>query len=204
VVHFKAVFLPVAFAALSLMVSGSPVAENNAITSPQDLPGTSGWKSISVSSIEGRSSSADNIVNPRDNHQLEKRVFTSPHMKRAFNVVVGNAISAATWVIDFTFYDNTGKPATLDYKLQSSAGLVTPDVDVPVLKRIYESANQFRGAADVKLVGTYAGKVFHIYFTGELFASAAAISWEYMIHEPIAYIDGVKTAISSWTFAEVN
>ncbi|RYC79399.1 hypothetical protein BFJ63_vAg17718 [Fusarium oxysporum f. sp. narcissi] len=185
------------------MVSGSPVAENNAITPRDDLPGTSGWKSTPVSLVEERSSPADAAVYARGDDGLEKRVFTSPHMKRAFKVVVANTISAATWVIDFSMKEVASSQVTLNYKLQSSQDITDGDVQVPSITKIYESENQFRGNAKIELLGKYAGKVIHIFFNGEVFGTNAEFVWQKMISEPVAYVNGVKTDISSWTFDKV-
>ncbi|KAG5744568.1 hypothetical protein H9Q70_012726 [Fusarium xylarioides] len=184
------------------MVSGSPVAVNNALTPRDPVPGTSEWKSTVVT-LEEPTSPTDPAIHARDEEALKKRVFTSPHMKRAFKVVLSNAISAATWVIDFSMKEVYSSQVTLNYKLQSSQGLVDADVEVPSITRIYESDSQFRGNAKVELLGKYAGKVVHIWFNGEVFGSGAEIIWQSMISEPVAYVNGVKTAIASWTFDQV-
>ncbi|KAF5662608.1 hypothetical protein FCIRC_11426 [Fusarium circinatum] len=181
------------------MASGSPIAGNDVIQPSDDLPGTSGWKSVSLS-LEERSSPADGAVIPRDEASLEKRVFTSPHMKRAFKLVIANTISAATWVIDFSMNEVASSQVTLNYKLQSSQGITQADVEVPSITRIYESENQFRCNAKMELLGKYAGKVVHIWFNGEVFGSGAEMVWQRMISEPVCYVNGVKTAIQSWTF----
>ena len=206
VVHFKTIFLPMALAALSTLVSGSPVVSTNALALRQ-----TGWKStIATGPVAARSipadAPADAIIVARDAqaHSLEKRVFTSPHMKRAFRVAISGTISAVNWVIDFTLKQEPSSQVTINYKLQSSLGLNSPDVDISSLTRITESANQFRGNAKIKLIGTYAGKVVHIFFNGEVFGSDAAMIWQSMISEPEAYINGVKTKIDSWTFEEVK
>lgn len=49
-------------------------------------------------------------------------MFTSPHMKRAFKVVVANTISSVTWVIDFYMREVAPSEVTLNYKLQFSHG----------------------------------------------------------------------------------
>lgn len=185
------------------MVAGSPVPENSAIASLDNLSGTSGWKTTSVDVFEERVSPADTVVHARDDDGLEKRVFTSPHMKRAFRVVVANTISAATWVIDFSMNEVPSSQVTLNYKLQSSQGISQADVEVPSLTRIYETENQFRGNAKIELLGNYAGKVVHIFFNGEVFGTNAEFIWQKMISEPVAYVNGVKTNILSWTFEQV-
>ncbi|KAF5661070.1 hypothetical protein FDENT_13598 [Fusarium denticulatum] len=201
-VQLKTFLLPLALVALSSTVSGSPIAGNDAIQPTDDLPGTSGWKSISLS-LEERISPADGAVLPRDEASLEKRVFTSPHMKRAFRAVIANTISAATWVIDFSIKEIASSQVTLNYKLQSSQGITQADVDVLSITRIYESDNQFRGNAKMELLGKYAGKVVHIWFNGEVFGSGAEMIWQRMISEPVCYVNGVKTEIKSWTFEQV-
>ncbi|RAR13024.1 hypothetical protein DDE83_003690 [Stemphylium lycopersici] len=153
-------------------------------------------------------SPADAIVAIRDDsdhpHDLEKRVFTSPHMKRAFRVAIANTISAITWVIDFTLKEEASSRVTINYKLQSTKGISAPDIEVPSITEIAQTSNQFRGNAKIKLIGTYAGKVVHIYFNGEVFGSDAAMIWQKMISEPVAYINGVQTPIDSWTFDETR
>ncbi|KAF5234954.1 hypothetical protein FANTH_11899 [Fusarium anthophilum] len=43
---------------------------------------------------------------------LEKRVFTSPHVRKAFKVVAGNMISAASWAFNF-WVEESASSATL-------------------------------------------------------------------------------------------
>lgn len=181
---------------------GSPVAVKDVTVSSGTQPDTSGWKYTSLSVIKEANSDTNGNIIARD-ISLDKRVFTSPHMKRAFRVVVANAISAATWVIDFTLNEASSSQVTINYKLQSSLGLESPSVEIPSLTKIYESDNQFRGNAKVELIGKYAGKVVHIYFNGEVFGSQAAMIWQKMISEPVCYVNGVQTAIKSWTFDQV-
>ncbi|KAF5632670.1 hypothetical protein F52700_6206 [Fusarium sp. NRRL 52700] len=200
-VQLKTFFLPLALVALSSMACGSPIAGNDAIQPTDDLPGTSGWKSISLS-LEERTSPADGPVLPRDEASLEKRVFTSPHMKRAFKVVVANTVTAGTWVIDFSMKE-VARQVTLFYKLQSSQFITQADVEVPSVLTIYESDNQFRGNAKIELLGKFADKVVQITFNGEVFGSGSALIWQKMISEPVALVNGVQTAIQSWTFDQV-
>ncbi|EFQ96378.1 hypothetical protein PTT_01492 [Pyrenophora teres f. teres 0-1] len=204
VVYFKTIFLHAALLILSSLGSASPVPQNNAVTPWVDISGTTVSKSITASLSEKRSAPVDTVNHLGDTQHVEKRVFTSPHMKRAFKVVVGNSISLASWVIDFSMKELASQTVNLNYKLQSTQGLTDTDVTIPYLKTITESDNQYRGNVRVKLVGNYAGKVIDIYFNGEIFGTSAALIWQSMIIEPIAYLDGVQTAISSWTFDQVS
>ncbi|CVL09366.1 uncharacterized protein FMAN_16279 [Fusarium mangiferae] len=59
----------------------------------------------------------------KDAASLEKRVFTSPHVRKAFKVVAGNMISAASWAFNFWVEeDYTGK-STLWYSGLTGGGV---------------------------------------------------------------------------------
>jgi hypothetical protein len=134
--------------------------------------------------------------------ELEKRVFTSPPMKRIFKVFIKGTISAVTWVIDLSLRETTF--ATLDWSLQSSQGLSNANMDVPWLHKVSASANQYRGTTNINLFGTYSGKSVVITFTGELFATAAETIWQSMTSPPVCTMDGVTTPIESWNFCLIN
>lgn len=203
-VNFKAVLLP-GLLGLSFLSSvfASPIAENLVTLTSQVVDENDGWKSVSLSPINERSAVAEFETNTAETG-FEKRVFTSPHMKRAFKTTIKGAISGIAWVIDFSMNEIASGQATLHYKLQSSSGLGTPDVEIASVTKIFESENQFRGNAKVELLGKYAGKVVHIFFNGEVFGTAAEMIWQQMLSEPVCYVNGVKTDMEGgWSFEPV-
>ncbi|KAF4979139.1 hypothetical protein FZEAL_4629 [Fusarium zealandicum] len=197
-VQLKALLLPLSL--FSWVASGSPVAEQTAGV-PTNVP-TTPWKHVMITGLEERSSLADAENFARD-VDLEKRVFTSPHMKRAFKVALANTISVASWVIDFHMQDVSSGHSSLQYKLQDSKGVKDADVEVPSVKRIYESDQQFRGNAEIQLLAKYADKVIEVVFHGEVFGTSAALIWQRMITPPVCKVNGQVVAIKSWTFDQV-
>jgi len=135
--------------------------------------------------------------------ELEKRAFTSPHMRRAFKVAIHGISSAVTWVIDLSLRETTF--ATIDWALESSQGMSNADAQVPTLHKVSASENQYRGTTKVDFTGTtYAGKSVVIHVTGEIFASAAEFIWQSMVSPPVCTIDGVSTPIESWNFCLID
>ncbi|CAE7196424.1 hypothetical protein PTNB85_05658 [Pyrenophora teres f. teres] len=205
VVQFKSFFLLVAVASLSLVAFASPVPDSDAVTFYDKLSGTFTWKSTPITPPKEHMSRADTIVYPRDNHHIEKRVFTSPNTKRAFKVVVKGIISAATWVVDFSLKEwrDSDFASELDYSLKSSPGLTDATVDIDTVTRLSQGKTFLQVNAHFVFEGNYAGKILRVVFNSDLYGSAEKMLHEWMINAPVATLDGVPTDILSWNFDEV-
>ncbi|KAK0127508.1 hypothetical protein ONS96_007043 [Cadophora gregata f. sp. sojae] len=188
-------------------VSASPIAQNSVIPNSEVIDENDGWQFVSASLIDERSALAK-VDTDTTETGLEKRVFTTPNMRRAFKVVLANAVNAASWVIDFSMkeiresgYDKV----SLSYTCESFTPkqLSNVNVDIPTLWQITKTQTQFRGNAHVILSGEYNGQEIKIEFHGEVFGSAAEIIWQSMITTPVAYVASVPVAIKSWSFYQV-
>ncbi|CBX92260.1 hypothetical protein LEMA_P049660.1 [Plenodomus lingam JN3] len=170
--------------------SSSPATKNNVNQPLDNISRRSEWKSVQISPVKEHSAkTADNTEN---NHNLEKRVFTSPHMKRTFTLALENTFYAMAWLIDFSFSDD-GEPH-FSYKLQSfnhedNPPKILADVVVPLITTSYNSANQYRGKANVELLCHLAKEYVHVYFSVEVFASGASFVIGKIIDYPTVYVN---------------
>lgn len=134
----------------------------------------------------------------RESNDLE--AYKSPDDKRTFVVAMASQIvTSAYWAFDLWLVQQRSS-ANLWRGGDVSSSLREISVTIPALRTIYNSENQFRGAADFVLKGAQDTVEVVINFTAEVFGSAAAFSIMQMINPPTCTIGGVSVPISSWSF----
>ncbi|KAM0075832.1 hypothetical protein ACKRZS_012094 [Fusarium odoratissimum] len=135
---------------------------------------------------------------------LEKRVFTSPHVRKAFKVVAGNMISAASWAFNFWLEeDYTGK-STLWYSGLTGGGVSSPKVGVEGATFIHKSDTELDVKVPFIVKGLYAGKEIIVHFVVRILSDAGETSVQYFYGRPTATIGGQNAPVSSWDFVNTK
>ncbi|CVL09062.1 uncharacterized protein FMAN_15409 [Fusarium mangiferae] len=140
----------------------------------------------------------------KDAASLEKRVFTSPHVRKAFKVVAGNMISAASWAFNFWVEeDYTGK-STLWYSGLTGGGVTSPKIGVEGATFIKKSGTELDIKVPFLVRGFYAGKEIVVHFIVRILSDAGETSVQYFYGRPTATIAGQNAPVSSWDFVNTK
>ncbi|KAF5611151.1 hypothetical protein F25303_14500 [Fusarium sp. NRRL 25303] len=140
----------------------------------------------------------------KDAASLEKRVFTSPHVRKAFKVVAGNMISAASWAFSFWVEeDYTGK-STIWYSGLTGGGVTSPKIGVEGATFIKKSGTELDIKVPFLVRGFYAGKEIIVHFIVRILSDAGETSVQYFYDRPTATIAGQNAPVSSWDFVDTK
>ncbi|WKT54433.1 hypothetical protein QSH57_005017 [Fusarium oxysporum f. sp. vasinfectum] len=138
------------------------------------------------------------------NASLEKRVFTSPHVRKAFKVVAGNMISAASWAFNFWVEeDHTGK-STIWYSGLTGSGVSNAKVGVEGATFITKSDTELDLKVPFIVKGLYAGKEIIVHFAVRILSDAGETSVRYFYDRPTATLGGKNAPVSSWDFVDTK
>ncbi|CVL05269.1 uncharacterized protein FMAN_10870 [Fusarium mangiferae] len=140
----------------------------------------------------------------KDTASLKKRVFTSPHVRKAFKVVAGNMISAASWAFNFWVEeDYTGK-STIWYSGLTGGGVTSPKIGVEGATFINKSGTELDIKVPFLVRGFYAGKEIVVHFIVRILSDAGETSVRYFYDRPTATIAGQNAPVSSWDFVDTK
>ncbi|KAK1705805.1 hypothetical protein BDP67DRAFT_494467 [Colletotrichum lupini] len=129
---------------------------------------------------------------------LEKRFFTSPHIRRIFKVVAGNMISAASWAFNFWVEeDYTGK-STVWYSGVTGEGVSTPKIGVEGATFLSKTGTELDLEVPFIVKGFYAGKELIVHFVVRILSDAGETSVQYFYDRPTATIAGQNASVTSW------
>ncbi|KAI3537968.1 hypothetical protein CSPX01_09765 [Colletotrichum filicis] len=135
---------------------------------------------------------------------LEKRVFTSPHVRKAFKAVAGNMISAASWAFNFWVEeDYTGK-STVWYSGVTGGGVSTPKIGVEGAAFISKIGIELDLKVPFIVKGFYAGKELVSHFVVRILSDAGETSVQYFYDRPTATIAGQNAPVTSWDFVNTK
>lgn len=129
---------------------------------------------------------------------LAKRVFSSPHVKKAFKVVAGNMISAASWTFNlWVTEDDTGK-GTIWYSDLRGGGVSSPHIGMEVGSYISKSDSEIDAKLQFVVNGIYAGKELVCHFVIRLLSDAGETAVQFFYDRPTATLGGTDATVSSW------
>ncbi|KAK1636324.1 hypothetical protein BDP81DRAFT_407039 [Colletotrichum phormii] len=135
---------------------------------------------------------------------LEKRVFTSPHVRKAFKIVAGNMISAASCAFNFWVEeDYTGK-CTVWYSGVTGGGVSTPKIGVKGATFISKTGSELDLKVPLIVKGFYAGKELIVHFVVHILSDAGETSVQYFYDRPTATIGGQTAPVTSWDFVNTK
>ncbi|KAF5606283.1 hypothetical protein FPCIR_84 [Fusarium pseudocircinatum] len=191
-----------AASACTSIVFASPIDKTAVVVESRDVKYLSEGVRTPVS-VEVTNAVAARSVD-EDVASLEKRVFTSPHVRKAFKVVAGNMISAASWAFNFWVEeDYTGK-STVWYSGLTGGGVSSPKIGVEGATFISKSGTELDLKVPFIVKGIYAGKEIIVHFVVRILSDAGETSVQYFYDRPTATIAGQNAPVSSWDFVNTN
>ncbi|KAL0934415.1 uncharacterized protein CTRU02_211214 [Colletotrichum truncatum] len=136
-------------------------------------------------------------------HALQKRVFTSPHVRKAFKVVAGNMISAASWAFNFWVEEDDRGKAAVWYSGLSGGGVGSPKIGVEGASFITHTGSEVDVKVPFIVKGIYAGKELIVHFVVRILSDAHETSVQFFYDRPTATLNGQNAPVSSWDFVNV-
>ncbi|KAF5689737.1 hypothetical protein FCIRC_1200, partial [Fusarium circinatum] len=135
---------------------------------------------------------------------LEKRVFISPHARKAFKVVAGKMISAASWAFNFWVEEDDTGMSTVWYSGLTGGGVSSPKVGVEGAAFITKSGTELDLKVPFIVKGIYVGKELIVHFVVRILSDAGETSVQYFYDRPTATIAAQHAPVSSWDFVNTN
>ncbi|KAL0930706.1 uncharacterized protein CTRU02_214781 [Colletotrichum truncatum] len=184
---------------------GSPINGANGLALPRDNLLSEGESaSFQVSARDTGATAGDNVVSlvvRRDTdpeHSLAKRVFTSPHVRRAFKVVTAGMIHAVSWTFDFWFSQEADGTYHVHYGGLKADGITNAKFGVTGATLGTKSPTSAEFSVPFLVEGTYNGQPISIKFAIDAAASAGITLVEKFTSFPIAYINNKFVAVTSY------